>query len=162
LAVALKSYLQNMPKYEAFGTYEATPGIGTRHLPELPRAPLAERERFAADPRSSWTEQGRDVIYNALGMRQRPTLPATGIFEGPAGLEINPAQVARPMVGFAGPPGERGFAPTSRALLQAGFACLHRCAECGRCVEADSIPESGRVNFGRDADRQEAHIGRGR
>lgn len=116
-AEALKSYNEAFQKYTAYGTHEATPGMGTRHLPDVPTSPLAEREAFAA-PRTWQDPAGRDVIYNALGMYQRPTLPATGVFQSAAGpLEINPAQVARPMVSTVGKSGERTIDPASRAMM---------------------------------------------
>ena len=60
----------------------------------------------------------RDAIYDALGMYQRETQPATGIYQSPGGpLEINPANVARPMVGFTGETGARSVDPASRAMM---------------------------------------------
>jgi hypothetical protein len=125
MSEAVKTYNDYFDKYTAHGTYEATPGIGTGHLPNLPTAPYAERAAFAADPRSSWTGSapGRDVIYDALGMYQRPTTQATGIYQSPGGpLEINPAQVARPMVGLTGETGARQIDPASRAMMTGGEA----------------------------------------
>lgn len=121
-AEALKSYNEAFQKYTAYGTHEATPGMGVRHLPDVPTAPQAEREAFAA-PRTWQGPEGRDVIYNALGMYQRPTLPATGVFQSAAGpLEINPAAAARPMVGFSGKAGTREIDPASRAMMTGGEA----------------------------------------
>jgi hypothetical protein len=123
-AEAIKSYNEFFQKHTAYGTYEATPGMGVGHLPDLPLAPYAEREAFAKDPRSSWTTpEGRDVIYDALGMYQRPTLDATGVFKSAAGeQEINPAKAARPLVGFTGPTGSREIDPQSRAMLKGAEA----------------------------------------
>ena len=125
MSEAVKTYNDYFDKYTAHGTYEATPGMGTGHLPNLPSAPFAERAAFAADPRSSWTGEapGRDVIYDALGMYQRPTTQATGIYQSPGGpLEINPANVARPMVGMTGEGGAREIDPASRAMMTGGEA----------------------------------------
>ena len=114
---ALKSYNEAFDKYTAFGTHEATPGIGTRHLPNVPGSSFEERAAFSA-PRNWQSPEGRDVIYDALGMYQRPTIPATGVYQSAAGpLETNPAAVARPMVGIVGPTGERGMDPASRAMM---------------------------------------------
>jgi len=123
MAEAVKTYPQFFEKHTAMGTHEATPGIGVRQLPGIAEGTQAEREAFAARPESSWRDPtGRDLFYRALGMWTRPTTKATGIFEGPKGLEINPAEVARPMVGFTGKAGERVVDPASRAMLDAAEA----------------------------------------
>lgn len=126
MAEARKTYPDYFRKHTAFGTHEATPGVGTGHLPELAggTGPEAEAARaaFAADPRSSWRGPAdRDEIYNALGMYTRPSRAAQGMFEGPQGLEFNPADVARPLVGFErGAGGSVGVEPSSRALMNVG------------------------------------------
>jgi hypothetical protein len=123
MAEAIKTYPQFFEKHTAYGTHEATPGVGTRHLPEIAEGSEATRRAFAEDPRSSWRDPtGRDIFYRALGMWTRPTTRATGVFEGPRGLEINPAEVARPMVSFAGKTGRREIDPASRALMNAAEA----------------------------------------
>jgi hypothetical protein len=124
LAEALKSYPDYFQKYTAFGTHEATPGVATGHLPELATGNYAERAAYAADPRSSWRGPGgRDVIYgDVLRMQTRPSQPATGVFEGAGGLEINPADVARPMVSFAPKGGDVAVDVPSRAMMNAAEA----------------------------------------
>ena len=123
MAEAVKTYPHHFDKYTAYGTHEATPGVGTRHLPGVAEGTQAERTRFAEDPRSSWRDpSGRDLLYMGLGMWTRPTTRATGVFEGPKGLEINPAEAARPMVGFTGEAGERAMDPASRHLMTAAEA----------------------------------------
>ena len=123
MAEAVKTYPQHFEKHTAYGTHEATPGVGTRHLPGIAQGTQAEREAFAADPRSTWRDpSGRDVLYQGLGMWTRPSTKATGVFEGPRGMEINPAEVARPMVSFAGKPGERAVDPASQRLMNAAEA----------------------------------------
>lgn len=111
-AEAKKTYGPYFDKYTAFGTYEATPGPGIGHLPDLPTADYAERAAFAADPRSSWRDPTsmRDIIYDALGMWQRPTQEITGLFHG----QTNPAQAARPLVSLTP---EKEVAPISRSML---------------------------------------------
>jgi hypothetical protein len=123
MAEAIKTYPQFFEKHTMYGTHEATPGIGTRHLPWIAEGTLPEREAFAARPESSWRDpSGRDLFYQALGMWTRPTVKSTGIFEGPKGLEINPAEAARPLVTFAGPAGKKVLAPQSRAMVEAAEA----------------------------------------
>lgn len=115
---AIKTYNAFFDKYTAYGTHEATPGVGTRHLPGVAEGPLAERAAFAEMPASTWANpEGRDVMYEAAGMYQRPIQPATGVFQGPKGMEINPAAVSRPMVSMSGKAGERVMDPASRALM---------------------------------------------
>ena len=117
---ALKSYNEAFQKYTAYGTHEATPGMGVRHLPDVVNAPYAERQAFAA-PRNWQSPEGRDVIYDAMGMYQRPTIPSTGVFQSAAGpLEINPAAAARPLSGLGGETGNRGIDQASRAMLTGG------------------------------------------
>jgi hypothetical protein len=96
----------------AFGTYEQTPYVSGGHLQDLATGPEADRLAFSADPRGSWADsEGRDAIYDALGMYQRPTQDATGVYQPPGGaLELNPASVARPLVDVRG----GAVDPTSR------------------------------------------------
>ena len=118
IAEASKTYPDYANKYTAFGTNEQTPGIMTGHLPDLVNSDLAVRRAYAEDPRSSWTVDGRDSIYDALGFYQRPTLDATGIYTPPGGsLEVNPAKVARPLVGVKA--GGTGVDDASRQGLTA-------------------------------------------
>lgn len=114
---ASKTYPDFANKYTAFGTYEQTPGAMTGHLPDLVAGAPETRAAYAADPRSSWAQEGRDVIYDALGLYQRPTLSATGLYTPPGGvMEVNPANVARPLVGI------KDFAvdPASRKAMTLG------------------------------------------
>jgi hypothetical protein len=117
LAEASKTYADSLDKYAAHATYEMTPGSLTGHHTDLIGSP--ERIDFSADPRAQWTnEEGRDIMYDAMGMYQRPTLDATGVYQPPEGaLEMNPAHVARPMVGFTGKSGERTVDPNSRGMM---------------------------------------------
>jgi hypothetical protein len=123
-AEAAKTYPAFFPKYTARGTYEATPGIGTGHLENIATGPEALRAEYSRSPLSGWTdEHGRDVVYDALGADQRKTLAATGVFqthEGP--LEINEANVARPLAGRSGPSGQKQIDAASRKMLQAAEA----------------------------------------
>ena len=123
-AEAAKTYPDFFNKYTAHGTYEATPGIGTGHLQGVATGPADLRAKFSADPRSSWmNNEGHDILYNTLGMYQRPTVPSTGVYQSPGGpLEINPANVARPLVGMTGAAGERVVDPASRSLMNTAEA----------------------------------------
>jgi hypothetical protein len=125
MAEASKTYPDFFNKYAANATYEMTPGRMTGHHPALVDAPLSERMGFSTDPRAAWTnEEGRDIIYDALGMYQRPTQRATGVYQPPTGgpLENNPAFVARPMVGFTGKTGNREVDPSSAAMMSGAEA----------------------------------------
>lgn len=120
IAEAAKTYPDYAPKYTAFGTHEQTPAADIGHLPGLLTGTPEARSIFAGDPLSSWTGNtaGRDSIYDALGLYQRPTLPATGIYEPPSGaLETNPAQIARPLVGMQA--SGAGVDPISQQALNA-------------------------------------------
>jgi hypothetical protein len=128
LKEARKTFIDSHDKYTAHATYEMTPGSLTGHHTDLIGSP--ERDAFSADPRAQWTnDENRDILYDALGMYQRPTLDATGVYTAPGGvLENNPAHVARPMVGFHAPvegmtktgkvkKGPREVHPNSRAAM---------------------------------------------
>ena len=118
IALASKTYPDHVDKYTAFGTHEATPGIMTGHLPELVGSDFATRADYAA--RAGWASpSGRDMVYDALGMNQRPVQSATGVYTPPGGeLEVNPATVARPLVGVT----NGGVDPASRGMLDAAEA----------------------------------------
>jgi hypothetical protein len=120
-------------RHTAFGTYEPQPGAaGAGHMPRSVDAPMSEREAFAHDPRSSWSDTpfGRDAIYGGMrlgdtgvAMRARPTQEMQGLYQGPAGLETNPGAAARPLVSFdttAGP--FKKITEPDRALLNAAEA----------------------------------------
>ena len=120
---AAKTYIDHLPKYTAQGTYERVPGAGTGHLEGMVDQPFEVREKFSRQaPSYSEPETGRDILYDAAGMQVRPTLEATGYFEGPGGLEVNPANVARPMVSteyVKGTTGPRTVRPQDKELLGA-------------------------------------------
>lgn len=87
---------------DAFATSERVPYAGSGHLSGL-LDDAAERERYSADPRAQWTDaKGDDILYKALGMEQRPTRPATGVYDPPSGtgVETNPATVGMPQTSW--------------------------------------------------------------
>ena len=102
-ADAAKHYGDFSSKYQAFGTHEQTPGAGIGHLEGLLSAPYDTRAEFTRA--GSWADPaGRDTIYSSAGMLTEPTSRSVGAYT-PAGtgvLEINPAEVARPLVSFEG------------------------------------------------------------
>jgi hypothetical protein len=120
LGEAAKTYPDYANKYTAYGTYEETPGPNTGHLTGLSDMPYDIREKYAEDPRSNWSPEGRDVVYDALSMYQREPLKAMGAFkpEGKTEVEFNPAQVSRPLVGVT----EGDVTPASRALMNSAEA----------------------------------------
>ena len=87
-------------RFPAAGTHEQAPGAGSGHLQDLLSAPYEERLAFQMDPRSSWLdEQGRDRLYMAAGLPTQPSNRMVGAYTPVGGtLEINPGEVARPMV----------------------------------------------------------------
>ena len=129
---AAKSYPDYVPKYTARGTYEGQKGLVVRHLPgEGPTA---------AELRTAWTTpEGHDVLAQAAGMYQRPSIPAQGVFVPPKGpVEFNPAMVSRPLVGFTGPSGKRVVDPVSHAGMNAIEAL--RTVTGGQAAGAWSLP----------------------
>lgn len=89
------------PKVPVNATGERVPYVASGHLSGVVGGDEATRAAYSADPRASWTGPGgRDIIYDALGAEQLPTVPATGFYTPPGGvLETNPATVPRPLVG---------------------------------------------------------------
>lgn len=115
-----KKYPTFFDAHTAHAVYEMTPGRMTRHHSKLVDAPFEERKAFTDDPLASWTdEEGRDIIYDALGIPHRPTVPATGVYQPPTGgpLENNPALVGNSLVNLVGKPGARTVDPADAELL---------------------------------------------
>lgn len=105
------------PKYQANATYEQTPGAGTGYLEGIVDMPY--EQRLAHSNEASWiNDKGQDSIYSSGGMLTEPTLSTVGAYT-PAGtgkLEINPGNVARPLVTT-----DKGsVTDTSRQLLDIG------------------------------------------
>lgn len=118
------------PKHTAYATYEAQPYAGGGHLSGGVGAPKAERDAFAADPRSSWVgDDGRDALYAGMqlgdtgyAMAVRPSVGMQGIYTPPSGVtEYNAGMVARPLVAFDS--GKvKSLPEADRNLLTAGEA----------------------------------------
>lgn len=116
---AVKTYKHHLGRFTAHGTYEAIPYAAGKHHEGMVNASAADREAWTSDPRELWTNQeGRDILYDAMGMYQRKTNKASGVYTAPGGeLETNPAGVARPLVGMTGKTGEREVDPSSAAMM---------------------------------------------
>jgi len=128
---ATKTIGEHFPKHTAYATHESMVGPNTGHMPGSVNATQAEREAFAVDPRSTWANApgGRDAIYSGrrlddtgVAMRVRPTQPMQGLYQPPGGLlEVNPGEVARPLVAFDS--GKvKSLPQTDRDILEAGEA----------------------------------------
>lgn len=104
----------------AKATSERVPYVGSGHLTGVVKGSDKTKRRYSADPRASWTDKGgEDIIYKALGVKQEPTVPATGFYKPPeAPLETNPATVGAPLVRAI----EGDVAPEDRAMLDAAEA----------------------------------------
>jgi len=87
------------PKYQTMSTYEQVPGANTGYLEGIVDAPYDTRAAYSNQ--ASWmNDRGQDTIYTSGGMITEPTQSAVGAYT-PAStgvLEINPANVARPLV----------------------------------------------------------------
>ena len=104
----------------AKATSERVPYVGSGHLTKVVKGSDRTKRRYSADPRASWTGEGdKDIIYEALGVKQEPTVPATGFYKPPeAPLETNPATVGAPLVREL----EGDIVPEDRAMLDAAEA----------------------------------------
>lgn len=91
------------PKYQAMATHEQAPGAGIGHIENLLAMPYEERLAFQnAVP---WTdERGRDMIYGSGGLLVEPSTKMVGAYtpKGTGILEVNPGEVARPLVQQSG------------------------------------------------------------
>jgi len=110
---AAKHYGDFAQKYKGYGTHEQTPGAGVGHLEELVNAPYDVRAQF--NDAGSWTdERGVDSLYSSGGMLAEPTSRSVGAYtpEGTGRLEINPAEVAHPLISY-----EKGAVRPNEARL---------------------------------------------
>lgn len=112
------TYPDFVPKYTANATYEIVPYSKSGHLEGIGAGDDAIRAEYSTQPGLSWMgNTDRDMIYDALGAYQSPTLSATGVYTPPGGgLEINRAFVAQPLVGLT----EGAVDPASRGMLDFG------------------------------------------
>lgn len=115
---ASMTYPDYLPKYTANATYEVVPYSQSGHLEGIGAGDDAIRAEYSTQPGLSWMgDTDRDMIYDALGAYQSPTISATGVYTPPGGgLEINRAFVAQPLVGLT----EGGVDPASRGMLDFG------------------------------------------
>lgn len=118
VAEAIKSYPDYFNKYTFNQTYELTPGVMTGHRPDISGGTQELKRAYADNPRTQWTDANqRDVINDALGLYQRPTQRATGLYTPPGGQpEVNPGFVARPMVGLKS--GGEGVKPRDLVAME--------------------------------------------
>lgn len=133
---ANKTITDFFPRHTAHATFEAQPGSVTGHLPGSVNSTTAARAEYAADPASTWATApgGRDAIYAGLAvpgtgnnMRVRPSQPMTGYYKNPEGVvEVNPGEVARPLVTFDTPSTKQDpfktLTPHDRAIMDASEA----------------------------------------
>ena len=96
---AAKHYGSFADKYVANATHEQAAGAGTGHLEGLLDLPYGQRDEFQnAVP---WTNtKGQDQIYTSGGLLTEPSNSMVGAYtpQSTGILEINPAEVARPLV----------------------------------------------------------------
>lgn len=114
---AAKHYGDFSGKYQAFGTHEQIPGANSGHAEELLGEPYDVRAQYSQQ--AGWQDsRGRDSIYSSGGMITEPTTQGTGAYtpQSTGLLEVNPMEVARPLVTTA----EGAVRPGERALLDAG------------------------------------------
>lgn len=112
---ASMTYPDYRNKYTAQATSERIPYVHSGHLSDLVSGDNDLKLGYSMDPRASWTDEGgRDILYDALGAYQTPTMQATGVYTPPKGaLETNPATVSKPFVGLT----EGDVDPASRRML---------------------------------------------
>jgi hypothetical protein len=95
------------PRYHAYGTSEQVPAVidmaqnpqATPHI-RMEDLPAVERAAYSRDKTAQQIGPGgRDLLYEATGVMQDPTLSSTGSFRPQGGLlEFNPLEVHRPLV----------------------------------------------------------------
>lgn len=116
---ASKTYPDYADKYTAYATHEQVPYAGGEHLAGMAELSPEIRARYSADPEAQWVDgNGRDVLYDALEMYQRPALEGKGIYTPPGGVaEFNPSVVSRPLVGQS-PEGVRDNSSRMMSLIE--------------------------------------------
>jgi hypothetical protein len=109
------TYPDYLDKYTANATYEQVPYSTSGHLEGIGAGDEAIRKEYSEQPGLSWTgNSDRDMLYDALGAYQSPTISATGVYTPPGkSLETNVAFNAQPLVGLT----EGGVDPASRGML---------------------------------------------
>ena len=113
-ADAAKHYGDFADKYAVNATYEQAPGANTGQLDGILDLPF--EDRLAFENTATWRNaRGLDDMYSSGGLLTQPTDTMVGAYTPQATgiLEINPGQVARPLVQQAG--GE--IIPSSAGLL---------------------------------------------
>ena len=113
-ADAAKHYGDFADKYAVNATYEQAPGANTGQLDGILGLPF--EDRLAFENTATWRNaRGLDDMYSSGGLLTQPTGTMVGAYTPQATgiLEINPGQVARPLVQQAG--GE--IIPSSAGLL---------------------------------------------
>ena len=122
MEIAAKTIEDYVPPYTASATYEAVPGKATGHVPRMiGSTPEAQR---AYEAQGSWRTgedpllntamaPGRDKLYGALDMLQRPGVEGAGVY----GTERNVVNVARPMVDLTSGPAGRTIAPETAGAM---------------------------------------------
>ena len=117
---ASETYPDIFPKYTMHATSESMPGQGTGHFPGLLTAKKEVKEAYSKA--ASWEdEEGRDVIFDELGLNVLPSKVATGAYMNPAGqFETNRAVVQKPMVSLLDDEGGKIVDPISEDLVNIG------------------------------------------
>ena len=123
-ADAAKHYGDFADKYSVNATYEQAPGANTGQLEGILNMPFGRRQAF--EDTATWANsQGLDEIYSSGGLLTQPTNSMVGAYtpSSTGVLEINPGNVARPLVQQADGqiiPSEAGLlniAESSRAFI---------------------------------------------
>jgi hypothetical protein len=79
--------------------YEAIPSRDSGHLAGIEKLPQDLQNKYSRSFNFGHGPGGTDIIYDALGMQQQPTIEAQGLWRLPDGsVQQNIANVARPMV----------------------------------------------------------------
>jgi hypothetical protein len=82
--------------------YEAIPSRDSGHLAGIEKLPQEVQDQFSRSLNFGHGPGGTDIIYDALGMQQLPTIEAQGLWRLTDGsVQQNLANVARPIAGRA-------------------------------------------------------------
>ena len=101
-ADAAKHYGDFADKYAVNATYEQAPGANTGQLDGILDMPF--EDRLAFENAAGWlNDKGVDDLYSSGGLLVEPSNSMIGAYTPSGGLlEVNPGQVARPLVQQAG------------------------------------------------------------
>jgi hypothetical protein len=125
------------PRNAISATYEMTPGASTGHMSDVIGMPAAGKIEYGR--RGAWASPetgGQDVLYQAAGLSQLPSIKSSGAYQNMAGdWEYNPLDIARPL-----------GAPEGAVSAIERFRAVADAQEAGAANLPNTSPAAGEAN----------------